>query len=80
MSKKKEGTWHTRNRESAQEYMRTYQREVRRFARHGITKKQYEDMLESQGGGCALCGSTQGLVIDHDHATSLVRGVHLEED
>lgn len=54
----------------------------------GITQKQFDEMLESQGGVCAICGKqervyTPGLVInetrrmciDHDHKTGKIRGI-----
>ena len=38
----------------------------------GMTERGYNDLLERQGGGCAICLSNQGgdhrrLAIDHDH-------------
>ncbi len=55
------------------------------IARHGLTNRQYLDILEAQGGVCALCkqkgrgfGATRsryGLVIDHCHDTQKVRGL-----
>jgi hypothetical protein len=47
----------------------------------GISRSDYNDMLEQQAGRCAICGSGRGdsvrepLVIDHDHATGAVRGL-----
>ena len=38
----------------------------------------YEELLEAQGGGCAICGAepkTRKLDIDHDHQTMQVRGL-----
>lgn len=36
---------------------------------HGLTKEFYDKLSESQGGRCAICGTTPSkLVIDHDHA------------
>ena len=38
---------------------------------YGLSLKDYEDMLVSQGGGCAVCGREPGdrrLHVDHDHA------------
>ncbi len=32
-----------------------------------MTVAQYEDMLSQQGGGCAICGTTELLSVDHDH-------------
>ena len=45
----------------------------------GITVEQYEEMLEAQGGGCAICGraprSDISLHVDHDHEGGEVRGL-----
>lgn len=44
------------------------------LSRHfGISLSQYEQMVEAQGGGCAVCGRGEGangrmLAVDHDHA------------
>jgi hypothetical protein len=60
--------------EERREYNRLYaqrNRENKRLMRFGITAEQYAELLESQGGGCALCGATpkpgKDLAIDHDH-------------
>lgn len=37
-------------------------------AHHGLTMQAYEQVLTQQGGGCAICGSVEALVIDHDHS------------
>lgn len=47
---------------------------------YGITLEQYQQMLESQGGFCKICGRHQGdfaeaLSVDHCHATGKVRGL-----
>lgn len=43
--------------------------------RYGITPEQYDEMLEAQGGGCAICHRTEPMgkseeffSVDHDHA------------
>lgn len=48
----------------------------------GMTKEKYEEILESQGGVCAICGSpdtktlmTNYLFVDHCHTTGKVRGL-----
>ena len=47
----------------------------------GITPEQYDQMLDSQGGRCAICGTDSHghnkgqWPIDHDHETGVVRGL-----
>jgi Recombination endonuclease VII len=47
----------------------------------GITIARYDEMLESQGGTCAICHSSDKgrkdryFCVDHDHSTGLVRGL-----
>jgi hypothetical protein len=36
----------------------------------GITLEEHEAILAQ---GCALCGATEGVVVDHDHRTRFVR-------
>ncbi len=50
--------------------------------KYGLTVQGYNDLLEGQGGGCAICGSEEvrvkgrdKLFVDHDHATGRVRGL-----
>ncbi len=49
--------------------------------KYNLTHEQYEAMLASQGGGCAICGSSdpgtrnKHMMIDHNHATGAVRGI-----
>ena len=45
-----------------------------------ISLADYDNMLEEQGGGCAICGKTpeengRRLSVDHDHETGEVRGL-----
>lgn len=52
---------------------------------YGITPADYDQMLDEQGGVCAVCGEPETarhqsgrvrlLAIDHDHATGKVRGL-----
>jgi hypothetical protein len=54
----------------------------RKYQKHGITEGQYTEMVESQGGRCAICGGDNPggrwrgeWHIDHDHVTGKVRGL-----
>lgn len=53
---------------------------------YGISPFEYEQMLDAQGGVCAICknpeatthspyGKTSELAVDHDHVTGAVRGL-----
>lgn len=49
-----------------------------RIRSYGISVADYDEMLESQGGGCYICGIGpvgRALDIDHDHRTGKVRGL-----
>jgi len=35
---------------------------------YNLSKEQYEALYDSQSGSCAICGATENLVVDHDHA------------
>lgn len=46
--------------------------------KYGITPEIYLEMLDRQGGVCALCkkpGDGKALCVDHDHASGKVRGL-----
>lgn len=47
--------------------------------KYGITIEQYDELLASQGGGCAICGREPrpdiSLHLDHDHASGHLRGI-----
>lgn len=48
--------------------------------RFGMTLADYDEMLERQCGGCAICGTHdtapyKHFGVDHDHATGAVRGL-----
>lgn len=47
--------------------------------RYGLTEEGYKEMLEKQGGVCAICSKREinglSLAIDHDHRTGKVRGL-----
>lgn len=56
-------------------------RPKRLLARYGITHEDYERILETQGGVCAICekfeltSNSRYMVIDHCHVLDKVRGV-----
>jgi len=46
--------------------------------KYGLTAKEYDDLLELQGGRCAICRRrprSRALAVDHDHRTGQVRGL-----
>lgn len=60
--------------------------DINRLAKFGITPDQYREMLDAQGGVCAICeqpervrdarnGRLKALAVDHDHETGAVRGL-----
>lgn len=72
------------NKEHIQQVTKTYKqthkghyREQKLIARYGITQSDYDAMLETQMGVCAICGNLpkegQLLHVDHCHKTGRVR-------
>lgn len=62
------------------ENRRTQQKSRALQKAYGITLDQYNILLQSQNGRCAICGSVESdcgrqLCVDHDHATKMVRGL-----
>jgi hypothetical protein len=47
--------------------------------RHGVSQAEFDALLNSQGGACAICRKTnwngRGPNIDHDHVTGNIRGI-----
>ena len=54
-------------------------------SKYGIGQEEYDQLLASQGGACAICGTTKtsyhksgreiSLTVDHNHATGEIRGL-----
>ena len=42
---------------------------------YGIGEEEYSILLEKCQGVCSICGSSDALVVDHDHQTNEVRGL-----
>lgn len=51
----------------------------KRFRVYGMTQEQYDQLLEDQGGVCAICQNEcptgYALAIDHCHETKEIRGL-----
>lgn len=62
---------------------RAAQRLYRLLRKYGLTIEEYDEIMERQDGGCAICHATpeegsgrwERLHVDHDHATERVRGI-----
>lgn len=81
--------WKARNPEKLAEYERrrprrtTQERREHQLRQYGITQQRYDELVEQQGGRCAICqqiptptARTQiALFVDHCHATDKVRGL-----
>lgn len=57
-----------------------YYKEIARKSRYGITKEEYNYLLDTQKGCCAICKKHQTefkrkLSVDHCHTTEKVRGL-----
>ena len=62
-----------------------YQREWHLQRKFNLTGEEYAELLNRQGGGCAICGKKEthtyrsgklkDLSVDHDHKTGAIRGL-----
>ena len=43
--------------------------------RYGMTRKEYDSMMELQEGLCAVCKQRPATHVDHDHVTGKARGI-----
>ncbi len=69
-----------RKRASNRDRTKARDRRAYLWARFKLRPDQYDAMLESQGGGCAICGASKcktgkRLAVDHDHKTGAIRGI-----
>lgn len=78
--------WRAENPDKVEKYKKDRNHEKVREAawrrRYGITRQDYLEMLESQEGKCAICGTTEigrknhtHFHVDHNHTTKKVRGL-----
>ena len=68
----------TKGRASRLRARRRDQRRHKLKHKYGITPSVYNDLLRQQDGVCSICGGNNNgrrLCVDHDHATSDVRGL-----
>jgi hypothetical protein len=65
-----------RNEDPEKYYRMRRHDQLRRYYKMSLA--EYEDILLSQGGGCAICGKAESLramPVDHDHTTNKFRGI-----
>ena len=43
--------------------------------KYGISRAEFDDMVDAQGGLCAICRRRPATQVDHDHDTGKVRGI-----
>lgn len=71
--KKSIETWNKNYPEKKKHLMRSHH-----LKKYGLTIEEYDRLLVSQNGVCAICrktDSTHRLCVDHDHITGKVRGL-----
>lgn len=67
----------------SREWRKKYPERVKEYGikyRHGISLKDYKNMLKQQNGKCAICGKLQSdfkqkFIVDHCHKTNKIRGL-----
>ena len=72
---------HKLRRQQNPEHVLNIERKSKFKRQYGISLEQYDEMLQNQGYGCAICGTkkpserTKYFAVDHCHDTSKVRGL-----
>ena len=69
--------WLNKNPEYQREHYLLLGRKTYLEKTYGLTETDYKEMLESQGGVCAICNTHYDyhLHVDHDHSTGDIRGL-----
>jgi hypothetical protein len=63
-------------RASHPERIREYDRKSALKRKYGLTLEEYDTLVTTQGGRCAICGREDELLsVDHDHADGVIRGL-----
>ena len=47
----------------------------KRLNKYGLSEREYNDLIKTHGGICAICSEPYPLMIDHDHKSGKVRGL-----
>lgn len=78
--------YYAANLEKVRERERAYRvahPEIKRASKlrrkYGLSPEDYQQLFDSQEGGCALCHRLVKLCVDHDHETGRVRGLLCNE-
>lgn len=78
--KRKDREYFLKNRDT----LRTKRHKRAVMERYGITHQQFDELIASHGGKCAICGDSETrqnnwfiyhLCVDHDHKSGRVRGL-----
>src|SRR4051812_43926825 len=60
------------------ERVREYKRQLHLHRQYGMAQEDFQDTLDAQGGGCAICTKSiriKKMMVDHCHRTKQVRGI-----